>query len=100
MPWAEHSARAAARIRSLVAAALRMGRSFLFSFYHLTNRLARSYDETNRLVSTVQRCNRSTDQWKAGRSSAVSERSNPMNEASLGGRFTFPGTSLTVHRIR
>jgi len=27
-----------------------MSRSFLFSFYHLTNRLARSYDDTNRLV--------------------------------------------------
>src|ERR1700723_2302338 len=25
--------------------------------------------------------------------------SNTMNEAKLGGRFTFPGTSLTVHRI-
>jgi len=25
--------------------------------------------------------------------------SNPMNEATLGGRFTFPGTSLTVQRI-
>jgi aryl-alcohol dehydrogenase-like predicted oxidoreductase len=27
------------------------------------------------------------------------ERSNTMNKATLGGRFTFPGTSLTVHRI-
>src|ERR1700737_3556243 len=27
------------------------------------------------------------------------EKSNPMSEATLGGRFTFPGTSLTVHRI-
>jgi aryl-alcohol dehydrogenase-like predicted oxidoreductase len=27
------------------------------------------------------------------------ERSNAMNEATLGGRFTFPGTSLTVQRI-
>src|SRR6201987_3800076 len=27
------------------------------------------------------------------------ERSNPMSEATLGGRFTFPGTSLTVRRI-
>src|SRR3989441_3372073 len=27
------------------------------------------------------------------------EKSNRMSEATLGGRFTFPGTSLTVHRI-
>jgi pyridoxine 4-dehydrogenase len=27
------------------------------------------------------------------------ERSKTMSEATLGGRFTFPGTSLTVHRI-
>ena len=27
------------------------------------------------------------------------ERSDTMNETTLGGRFTFPGTSLTVHRI-
>jgi aryl-alcohol dehydrogenase-like predicted oxidoreductase len=27
------------------------------------------------------------------------DRSNAMNEATLGGRFTFPGTSLTVQRI-
>src|SRR5262245_38121497 len=55
MPWAENSARAAARIRSLVASAFRMGRSFLFSFYHLTNRLARGYDDTNRLVTGFER---------------------------------------------
>src|ERR1700704_3303416 len=30
---------------------------------------------------------------------ATLERSNVMNEVTLGGRFTFPGTSLTVHRI-
>src|SRR5260221_6231475 len=27
------------------------------------------------------------------------ERSHTMSEATLGGRFTFPGTSLTVERI-
>src|ERR1700722_13104957 len=27
------------------------------------------------------------------------ENSNPMSETKLGGRFTFPGTSLTVHRV-
>jgi pyridoxine 4-dehydrogenase len=27
------------------------------------------------------------------------EKSNTMSEATLGGRFTFPGTSLTVHRV-
>src|SRR5580692_12927848 len=27
------------------------------------------------------------------------EKSNTMSESTLGGRFSFPGTSLTVHRV-
>src|SRR5262249_38951672 len=45
-----------------------------FSFYYLTNRLARSYDDTNRLVSTAQRCNRSTDQRPARQGRRNQER--------------------------